>query len=151
MERPIQTETAGGAVSTPRGIRNNNPGNVIRDKTLWRGAAADQSSDPRFVVFDSPTWGIRAACVILLNYQIRHGLHTVTGLINRWAPPVENDTRAYVSAVAKALSVGPLDPVDVTQAATLGVLVRAVIQHENGQQPYDDMTIDKGVHLALSA
>lgn len=137
-------------MNTPRGIRNCNPCNVIRDKTIWRGMAADQSTDPRFVVFQSATWGIKAACEILINYQLRHGLYTVDGIINRWAPPVENNTHAYVDAVARALSVAPTDPIDVTKPETLGVLVRAIILHENGQQPYDDLTIDTGVQLALS-
>ncbi len=134
----------------PRGIRNCNPGNVIRDKTIWRGMAADQSTDSRFVVFVAPAWGIRAACEILMNYQIRHGLHTVDGIINRWAPPIENDTHAYADAVAKALNVAPTDSIDVTQPATLNLLVRAIIQHENGVQPYDDLTVDTGVNLALT-
>jgi len=136
-------------MNTPRGIRNCNPCNVIRDRTPWRGMSKDQSADARFIVFDSPVWGIRAACEILINYQLRHGLHTVQTIINRWAPPVENDTGAYIVAVAKALSVAPNDAIDVLKPETLNMLVRAIILHENGQQPYDDLTIETGVHLAL--
>jgi hypothetical protein len=84
----------------PRGIRNNNPGNIDRNTTKWQGMADDQSSDPRFVVFKTPQAGIRALAKILLTYQNHDGLKTVRGIIGRWAPAVENNTSAYVAAVA---------------------------------------------------
>lgn len=116
----------------PRGIRNNNPGNIDRNATSWQGMADDQSSDPRFVVFADPIWGIRALARVLITYQDHHDLHTVAGIINRWAPPVENDTGAYARAVARALGVEVDDPIDVHQYRHLEPLVQAIIRHENG-------------------
>ena len=67
----------------PRGIRNNNPGNIERGKDRWLGMSADQSGDPRFLVFDKPEAGLRAIMRLLINYQERHDIKTVRDAINR--------------------------------------------------------------------
>ena len=133
----------------PRGIRLNNPGNIDRTGDKWQGMAADQSGDSRFVVFVAPHWGIRALAKVLLSYQRKHGLKTVRGIINRWAPPVENDTGAYVDQVAKVCGVEPDDTIDIQNKVVLRAMVTAIIQHENGQQPYGAAVIELGIELAL--
>ena len=70
-------------------------------------------------------------------------------LITRWAPPNENNTDAYVNGVARSLGVAPDDPIRVEEH--LPALVVAIIQHENGQQPYPDEVIAAGVGMALEA
>ncbi|WP_047472556.1 structural protein P5 [Delftia sp. ZNC0008] len=136
-------------MSTPRGIRNNNPGNIDRTAEKWQGMAADQSSDARFVVFSAPVWGLRALAKVLLSYQRKHGLRTPAAIIGRWAPPVENDTGAYARQVAKALGVGVGDQIDLQQPETLQRVLPAIVQHENGQQPYPAALIAEAVRLAL--
>ena len=37
----------------PRGIRNHNPGNIIRGADRWLGMAADQSADARLLSLSS--------------------------------------------------------------------------------------------------
>jgi len=133
----------------PRGIRNSNPGNIDRTAERWQGMAADQSSDKRFVVFDAPVWGLRALAKVLLSYQRKHGLRTPAAIIGRWAPPVENDTGAYARQVAKALGVGVNDQIDLQQARMLERILPAIVQHENGQQPYPAALIAEAVRLAL--
>ncbi len=130
-------------VSQPRGIRNNNPGNIERTGTKWRGMSADQSKDSRFVVFDYPEWGIRAIARVIKTYMGR-GVNTVQGIINTWAPPSENDTAAYIAAVARKIGVTPYQPLD---AGALPGLVAAIIFHENGQQPYSADQIARGIEL----
>lgn len=71
---------------------------------------------------------------ILLNYQKKYGINTIDGIISRWAPPTENDTRAYINAVASACDVEPLEIIDVKEYLT--DIVTAIIHHENGCQPY---------------
>lgn len=136
-------------MTTPRGIRNNNPGNIDRTAEKWQGMAADQSSDSRFVVFSAPVWGLRALAKVLLSYQRKHGLRTPAAIIGRWAPPVENDTGAYARQVAKALGVGVGDQIDLQQPDTLQRILPAIVQHENGQQPYPAALIAEAVRLAL--
>ncbi len=134
---------------TARGIRNNNPGNIDRTDIQWQGMAPDQSSDPRFIVFIAPIWGLRAIARTLLTYH-RDNLDTVRGIINRWAPPSENNTLAYVNAVSRAAGVGPDDKVDPTSPGTLMLLVKAIVAQENGQQPYPLSLIAQAVTMALA-
>ncbi len=137
----------------PRGIRLNNPGNIKEspgDKTQWQGERATDD-DPVFEEFVSPEAGIRALARILLGYQRRHGLNTVTGIITRWAPGCENDTGSYISHVASRLGVTPDQAIDLTKADTMVGLVEAIIRHENGQQPYTREVILAGVGMALGS
>lgn len=134
-----------------RGERNNNPGNIDRvTGQVWQGQSADQSGDPRFVVFDEPVMGIRALAKTLLTYYRKHNRDTVRKIINRWAPPVENDTGAYVNHVAELLHVGPDDSISPEIPRTLEVLAKAIIQHENGRCVYGDDLIADGVSRALA-
>lgn len=135
-------------VSGVRGIRNNNPGNIEIGGQVWQGQVA--GNDARFATFETPEAGIRALAKNLITYQDKHGLNTVDGIINRWAPSKENQTGAYVAAVAKELGVAPGDGLNVRDPATLSKLTTAIIRHENGSQPYDAATIRSGVDLALS-
>lgn len=131
----------------PRGVRNCNPGNLRRSEDPWQGLAREQT-DPDFFVFETPVYGIRALARTLITYQDKHGCQNVFGFISRWAPPNENDTRAYVRSVADALDVDVIDPIDVHTHKHLAPLVKAIIRHENGQQPYTDAQIDKALSLA---
>lgn len=126
----------------PRGIRNYNPGNLDRVAGVrWQGQA-EQQTDPRFVQFIDPRWGIRAIARTLITYQDKRRaedgsrIDSVSEIIARWAPAHENDTSTYAKQVAKALGVRPDDEdVDVYDFTTMGVLVMAIIHHENGPGP----------------
>ena len=130
----------------PRGIRNHNPGNIERTRDRWQGMAADQSADPRFVVFTAPEFGIRALVKLLLNYE-RMGFDSPRKIITRFAPHVENKTDAYVANVARALGVGPDDVVDLDRFDVMLPLVKAIIQQENGRQPYSAEVLREGLRL----
>ncbi len=133
-----------------RGERNRNPGNIDRNATLWQGMAQDQSGDSRFVVFSDAHFGIRALAKVLLSYYRKHGLKTVHAIIDRWAPPSENNTGAYVNHVANVLGVGIDASIDVADPATLEALTRAIIEHENGRCNYSDADLIKAVDSALA-
>lgn len=130
-----------------RGIRNNNPGNIRRSNDAWQGLAPVQN-DAAFFQFESPEWGIRALTRVLKNYQARHGLNTIRGIINRWAPPTENDTAAYIRNMENWTGLDADTPLDLSQPFVLGALVPAIIRMENGIQPYPDALIAKGISLA---
>lgn len=147
------------APTTTRGIRNHNPGN-IEVGAPWQGLMPRQDMTPlqagetRFCVFADPTWGIRAIARVLITYQDKRRapdgsrIDTVQEIVDRWAPPAENDTDAYVRSVRQALGIEPGHVVDVHDFATMKGLVQAIIAHENGVQPYTDAQIDKGLVLA---
>ena len=128
-----------------RGITNNNPGNIRKvPGVTWVGQSPDQT-DTAFVQFVDPTYGIRAIARILMSYS-REGLNTVDQIINRWAPPNENQSTAYVSDVCGRCQVNPDAPIVVT--SMLPQLISAIIFHENGSNPYTPQQIDSGISLA---
>ncbi|ELW7418177.1 structural protein [Salmonella enterica] len=135
-------------MSTPRGIRNNNPGN-IRQGDDWKGLVPkSQRTDKDFCQFIKPEYGIRAMIVILRNYQRKHGLNTINGIISRWAPTNENNTQAYIDSVAKATGTAPDQKVDTDDSRFMMKLLQAIIRHENGVQPYGFDVFVKAVELA---
>ncbi|HBV8338224.1 structural protein [Citrobacter freundii] len=135
-------------IQTPRGIRNNNPGN-IRWGDDWKGLVPkDQRTDKSFCQFTTPEYGIRAMIIILRNYQRKYGLDTVSGIIKRWAPPNENNTQAYINSVAQATGVTPDQRIDTNDSRFMIKLLQAIIKHENGNQPYSFDTFDRAVELA---
>lgn len=119
----------------PRGIRNHNPGNIRRTATLWRGMSADQSADPAFIVFQEPLWGLRALGRLLRTYYDIYQCRTVAAIIDRYAPPTENNTAAYRAAVAAALRVSA-DQLLPRDAPTWIGLMQAIVRHENGIGDY---------------
>jgi len=128
----------------PRGIRNNNPGNIRLSGVKWVGQAF--GADPDFVTFDKPENGIRAIAKTLYSYWLDDGIHTIRGAIYRWAPATENNSAAYAADVAKQVGLGPdeftgLNPI-------LHDLVVAIIAHENANYAYDAGVIEQGLSLA---
>ncbi len=132
----------------PRGIRNNNPGNLRRTTDPWQGLSKNKS-DTAFFVFTNAAYGIRALARTLISYQDKQGLHTITQIINRFAPASDNNnTTAYIASVAKQTDFHADRTLDMHDFDNLCPLVKAIIQHENGQQPYTDAQITKGLVLA---
>jgi hypothetical protein len=119
----------------PRGVRLNNPGNIRHSTRPWLGQSRLQP-DPDFVNFIAPEYGIRAIVKTVLTYQADDGCKTIRQIIDRWAPPNENDTSAYVDDVAERCNVSPDQPVDTHDKDVMTALVEAIIRHENGDQPY---------------
>ena len=128
-----------------RGERNNNPGN-IRHGDNWFGLS-DTQPDSAFCTFDKVELGIRALAKILLTYRTK-GIDTVKEIVQRWAPPNENDTGAYIASVSKRVGVYPEDVIDVRKYADMYPLVDAIIRHENGRNVYPKAVIDQGLALA---
>lgn len=126
----------------PRGIRNNNPGNLnfvhqpgaVLEPTPLNGTA------PRFAKFPTAQTGLSALADQLLRYNTR-GIDTVTGVISMWAPPTENNTKAYIQSVAKSIGVNPDDHLGKFSSKILSGLMHAIIRFENGQDPYGQ-TVD---------
>lgn len=133
-------------VKQPRGLRNNNPLNIERTGDRWRGMSPVQR-DPRFVQFVAPEWGIRAAVVILRNYQRRYHLHTLTEILHRYAPAVENHTKRYIERVSSRAGISPDTHLDLTDRELVSRLIEAMWLVECGV-PGDRETIERGLDLA---
>lgn len=131
----------------PRGIRNHNPGNIRRNGDPWQGLTKEQN-DREFFTFKSAVYGIRALARLLITYQDKYGLCTIEGIITRWAPAIENNTTSYIQEVARNTGFSALQTLDMHRFEHLKPLVKAIIQHENGQQPYSTAEITKALVLA---
>ena len=114
-----------------RGLRNNNPLNIRRNATRWEGLAAEQK-DSAFFSFVAPCWGYRAAFITLKNYKRLHGLATLAEWVARWAPPVENDTQAYIAYVSKKANIAADASIDTADKELMCSIVSAMSQMENG-------------------
>lgn len=131
----------------PRGVRNNNPGNIRQSGTPWVGQAP--GNDPAYVTFATPEAGIRAMGKNLLTYQDTYGLNTISSIVSRWAPASENDTASYIRTVSKAMGVKPDSALNLRDPDTMGKLIGAMIRVENGKQPYTDAQLQAGINAAL--
>ncbi|HDZ3998044.1 TPA: hypothetical protein RS006_004940 [Escherichia coli] len=128
-----------------RGVRNSNPGNIRKSKDQWEGAIGD---DGDFVIFDSPESGVRALGKNLLSYG-RQGYDSIEKIINRWAPPNENDTKAYIDSVVAATGIPATQSLDLSNPDTLSALAQAISFHETGSR-YNPEVYQQGVARALN-
>ncbi len=120
-----------GRADLPRGIRNNNPGNIrINNGNDWKGKIS--SNDPAFEQFETYAYGVRAMIVLIRNsYIIRDGKDTLTLIIQRYAPASENNTQKYIDHVSRLTGIGPHTTIS-TDYNTIYRVVSAMAVHENG-------------------
>ena len=141
-----------------RGYLNNNPGNMDRSDPPWVGEIrnlADCKNDVqrmelehgRFCVFVDADHGIRAMVKNLWAYRAI-GLDTINGLINRWAPPNENNTIAYKDRVSLSTGKGLDEHLDMDNRATMRALLDGIIRVECGGMPYAGSEIENWMTLA---
>ncbi|NBM12304.1 MULTISPECIES: structural protein [Proteus] len=123
-----------------RGERNNNPGN-IRHGSKWQGLSAQQT-DKDFCQFVSPEYGIRAIYKLLQTYQNKYELNTVESIIDRYAPPNENNTVGYINRAAKDIGVSVNEPINVSSKPVAIALATAIVGVELGYQPYSQKVFE---------
>lgn len=127
-----------GKSSFPRGMRNNNPGNIRISSSNWKGKVpTSRNTDKAFEQFDYYVWGVRAMIVLLRNYINRNNLNTIRKIMSKYAPPSENHTDTYAKWVANKAGIGIDQPITGTQQF-LRPLVKAMAHYENGQEAVDD-------------
>ena len=143
----------------PRGYRNNNPLNIDYNvRNQWKGQLGIEPESPkykqRFALFSSMPYGYRAALVLMRNYISKYGCNTVEKIINRWAPPSENNTLAYIKHVCDYSGLTPDTVVARNDKDTLTKMAYAMSIIENGNTEYTRMlglpnmeTINEGWRL----
>lgn len=117
-------------MSTPRGIRNNNPLNIRHNGDRFLGEVVP-GRDRAFKTFCSMVYGYRAAFVILGSYLSR-GLNTVEKIIRAWAPPTENNTEGYIANVVQRSGVGRNKVLTAESGSEYRKIVAAMCHCENG-------------------
>jgi hypothetical protein len=131
----------------PRGIRNNNPGNL--NYVGQAGATKEGGPNGRFAVFQSAEAGLRALADQLRRYGTR-GINSVRAIISKFAPASENNTQAYIGSVSKGLGIGADSALDLNDPRVLQSLMGAIIKVENGKNPYsaEQIAAASGVRAA---
>jgi hypothetical protein len=131
-----------------RGNRNNNPGNLIDSGDNWRGLS-EVRNDGKFYRFKSKFFGTRALGITLLNFEKIHGLNTVNGIINRYAPPNENDTDAYQTFVSEKIGIDK--NIEFNVGLLLPQLMKSIIKFENGKNIVPNDILQSAVAAARSS
>lgn len=130
-----------------RGLRNNNPGN-IRTGQQFRG---EIGADPDgYVIFGTAFDGIRAIGYDLVS-KMRRAVDTIAEIITVYAPPSENDTKAYIADVCRRTGFKDDDVLNLNHVSILAKLVTAIITHEDGSCPYDSILIEKACADAIAS
>ena len=131
----------------PRGLRNNNPGNIRKGGVPYQGEIVP-SKDEAFRQFTSMAYGYRAMFVVLHTYQRRYGINTIADMIIRYAPAIENHTTEYIRAVAEASGVPATSRITTTNGDVMIPIVSAMSKVENGV-PAELSEVEQGWRLFI--
>jgi hypothetical protein len=112
----------------PRGIRNNNPGNLKITPIKWQGKISP-SADNTFEQFEGAVYGIRALFTDVMGDYANDGSRTIMQIIKEFAPDYNE---AYIKILETATGVGRNSPLPAT-ADTFIALVRGIMNFENGK------------------
>jgi hypothetical protein len=124
--------------SYPRGMRNNNPGNIRVSKSRWQGKIpVEKNKDGAFEQFNYYVFGVRAMIVLIKNYIRNNKLDTIRKIMHKYAPTSENKTDTYAKWVADKSGLG-IDQKLAINDATLRPLIKAMAHYENGQPAVED-------------
>lgn len=120
----------------------NNPLNIrFNPANQWQGQQG--CSQQGFCIFKNIAYGFRAAYVLLSNY-IKNDYNTIEKIINRWAPPSENNTKEYIRFVCDDCILDPdelLFNKSIHDYWTLIMIIRALAKMESGTW-YDEQQIN---------
>lgn len=115
----------------PRGLRNNNPGNIRKNNIVYQGEVVP-SKDDAFKQFTTMAYGYRAMFTVLYAYQKKYGINTISDAIIRYAPAIENHTTAYIDAVSEWSGVPATSHITTTNGDVMIPIVAAMSRVENG-------------------
>ncbi|WP_019573360.1 hypothetical protein [Curvibacter lanceolatus] len=141
------TSKAAAGGNLPRGVRNNNPGNL---NFVGQEGATREDGPGRFAKFESMEAGI-AALVKQLRIYASRGVNTIKAIVEKYAPASENDVGAYISALTKETGLKADDKVDLSNADVLKALVRGITNHENGKGYVSEAQITGGIRVGAAA
>ena len=111
------------------GQRINNPFNIRQANQGFVGESGDESG---FVSFDDPMYGVRAADRVLSTYGRDYGINSIRGLLNRYAPPEDdNDTESYISYVSNKLGVDPDAEIDLSNPEVRSQVLSPIAMFES--------------------
>lgn len=124
-----------GQSNLPRGMRNNNPGNIRVGSSPWIGKVPlSDNTDGAFEQFYFYRDGVRAMIKLLKNY-IGAGRNTIRKILYSYAPPSDgNNTDNYISVVSGSTGIFADDYINPSDKELMFKLSKAMAFHENGQE-----------------
>lgn len=131
----------------PRGLRNNNPGNIRKNNIVYQGEVVP-SKDEAFKQFTTMAYGYRAMFTVLHTYQRKYGINTIADMIIRYAPAIENYTTDYIRAVSEASGVPATSHITTTNGDVMIPIVSAMSKVENGV-PAELSEVEQGWRLFI--
>ena len=141
----IELPRGDGYKTAPRGVRNNNPGNL--NFAGQAGATKESGEGGRFAVFESMQEGVGALYKQLQLY-FKRGVNTLSSIVNTYAPAGDNNNvSAYVSALSKATGKGANETLDPNDIGTMSRLMKGIVDHENGSGYISSSDIMGGIQL----
>lgn len=123
------------------GFRNHNPGNL-------REASNSTGRNQGFSTFASDNDGLAAMARQLMLYGDR-GNNTPGGILHTYAPRTENKTQQYINAVSARTGYDSRQRLDLHNPEILKTLMAAMIQHEQGSQPYTEEQLKNAIQSAI--
>lgn len=145
----IELPRGDGYKSAPRGIRNNNPGNL--NYVGQAGATMEGGEGGRFAVFESMQHGV-AALYKQLQLYFKRGINTLSSIVKTYAPASDNNNvDAYISALTKATGKGANEVLDSGDTATIARLMKGIVDHENGKGYISSSDIMGGIQLGAGS
>ncbi|HEJ7990252.1 TPA: hypothetical protein SMI27_000890 [Serratia liquefaciens] len=144
-----EPDQKGQSASSPRGIRNNNPGNL--NYVGQEGASKEGGENGRFAVFGSMTDGI-AALYKQIQLYFKRGTDTISEIVNKYAPASDNNNvMAYINSLVKATGKGAHESLGSADMSTIFNLLKGIINHENGKGYVSDNDIMRGIQVGARA
>lgn len=125
-----------------RGIRNNNPGNLIAAPNT---TGRDYGNNHYYAQFANSRDGI-AAMSRQLMLDAENGFNTIDDLMRKYAPAKSgNNTQGYIDRVSKGTGFGPYEKLNMHDPDVLGKIMPHMIKVENIEQPYSYEQIMEGI------
>jgi hypothetical protein len=137
-----------GLTNAPRGIRNNNPGNIKYYATNnWQGkvnvaqntdAIDPNDNEPTFEQFTSYPYGIRAMIYLIKNSYIANGYNTLDTILDRYDPGHSN---SYLQYLSTRVNIPTTQSIGVNDETAIKKLIQALARWENGQTDPQDLEV----------
>ena len=111
-----------------------NPMSIRQFDQDWEGETGTYTTPKggKFVEYESPEYSFRAADRLLRNYGGTHGINTIRDVINRYAPPSDdNPTESYVDFISKRSGIDPDAEIDLSDPFTRSNILSPMAQFES--------------------
>lgn len=129
------TDWITGGSNLPRGLKNNNPLNLVLTSITWQGKIPNaQNTDGKFEQFQNILLGYRAGIKNLKSY-IDSGANTISKITSKWAPTGSgegNNPENYARRVSQGTGIGSTAQIPFSKQYIIPI-VREMAVVENGE------------------